>query len=112
MRPPTIERISDQYLCSQIAIDLFHIGIGQRTDRLLEPQIVDHEIVVGLREIEPRLENLLLLIQNVEIGSHADFQTELVGIVRHLRGSESLLEGFDLRNAVGYSRKRRLRLQL
>src|ERR1700687_4227903 len=99
-------------LRSQIAIDLFHIGIGQRTDGLFEPQMVDHEIVVRLREVESGLKYLLLLVQHVEIGAHADFQTELVGIVRNWSRSKRLLEGFDLRDAVGNSRERRLRQQL
>src|ERR1700687_6169887 len=96
-------------LGSQIAIDLLHVDIAQRTDCLFELQVVDHEIIVGLRQIEPRLKYLLLLVQYVEIGSHAHFETELVGIVRYLGRSESLLERLDLCDAAGDTRKRGLR---
>ena len=99
-------------LNSQIAVDLLDVGFGQRADRLLELELVDQKVVVGLREVESRLEDLLLLVEHVEVRAHADLQAELVRVVRHLRRGERLLECLDLRDAAGHARERGLREQL
>ncbi len=82
-------------------------------DRLLQPQRVDDEVVVRLREIEPRLEYLLLLVQHVEVRAHADFQAELVRVVATTCADfDRLLEGLHLRDAVRHAGERRLREEL
>src|SRR5215467_7360625 len=94
---------------AQIAVDPLDVGVAQSADRLLQFQRVDDEVVVGLREVEACLVYLLLLVEHIEVGPYADFEPELVGVVRYLRRFQRLLEGLDLRHAAGHARERSLR---
>ena len=90
----TVNRSGARLICSRSA------SVSVPT-ACLSLQLVDDEVVVGLREVEARLEDLLLLVEHVEIGAHADLEPDLGRVVRDLRRHERLLERLDLRDAAG-----------
>src|SRR3954469_5014763 len=80
--PPTVSGIGSgrssrpSISAAELAIDLRHVGFAQGANGGLQPQAAHHEVVIRLRENEARLENLLLLSQDIEIGTHADLEPQ------------------------------------
>src|SRR5205823_5074379 len=97
---------------TELAIDVLEVRFGERTHRRLEPQAADDEVVIRLRQIEAGLEYLLLLVQHIEVGANANFQTEPGRIVGDLRRLQRLLEGLDLRRAAAHAGEGDLRREL
>src|SRR5262249_13001391 len=62
-------------LAAERPVDFVDVGVGKRADCLLELEAVDDEVVIRLRQVEPRLVDLLLLIEHVEIRADADFES-------------------------------------
>jgi 3-deoxy-D-manno-octulosonic-acid transferase len=84
------------------AVHRLDVRLGERAGRGLQAQRRLQVVVARLLQVAARLEHLLLRVQHVDAGAHADVAAEDGGIELALDRGERLLERAHLRDAVAH----------
>ena len=84
-------------------IDFAQVFFAQRTHCLFQAQLAEKVIVLSLIKISAGGKKLLLRIQHIEVGAHADFLSQLAGLQYAFAGGERLLQRLDLGDTADHT---------
>src|SRR5512143_231836 len=76
----------------QSLIDLAQIFFSQHANRRLQTQLADQIVVFRLIQIAPGGIGLLLRVEHIQIGTHADLIPKLAGLQQAFAGLQRLLQ--------------------